>query len=97
VRYVRSDGKNTPGVHVPHPFDGAMTVTVNPAGVTGTFVWVRVQSKLEAPLLGLRGLGGAIAISTLAEITFYGYDQAGREVSVTGNMSVNFADWADPD
>lgn len=97
VRFVRSDGRNTPGVDVPYPFDGAMTVTANGGGGSGSFVLVRVQSKLESPLMALRGLGGAIAISTLAEVTFYGQDQAGRAVSATGQISVNFADWADPE
>jgi hypothetical protein len=61
------------------------------------FVLVRVQAKLEAPLAALSGLGGATVISTLAEVTFYGRDQTGREVAVTGTISVNFADWADED
>jgi len=41
--------------------------------------------------------GGALIISTIAEVTFYGHDQVGNQVSVTGTISVNFADWADPD
>jgi hypothetical protein len=32
----------------------------------------------------------------MAEITFYGQDQNGNSVSVTGSISVNFADWGDP-
>ena len=96
VQFVRSDGRNTPGVDVPYAFDGAATITVNGGGGQATFVLVRAQSKLEAPLKNLRGLGGAIVISTLAQVTFYGQDQAGNAVSVTGNISVNFADWADP-
>ena len=40
---------------------------------------------------------GAKAISTIAQITFYGTDQAGREVSASGNIGVTFADWGDPD
>jgi hypothetical protein len=76
------------------------------------FVLVRAQAKLEAPLVVLQGLyaidptngnvvrigggGGAVIISTIAEVTFYGHDQAGNQVSVTGTISVNFADWADP-
>lgn len=95
VRYVRSDGRNTPGVDVPYPFDGGMTLTVDGTGGAGTFVLVRVQAKLESPLMNLRALGGAMAISTLADVTFYGEDQAGRAVSVAGQISVNFADWAD--
>jgi hypothetical protein len=97
VRYVRTDGRSTPGVDVPYPFDGAITLTVDGGGAAGTLILVRVQAKLEQPLLALRNLGGAVALSTLAEVTFYGRDQAGRDVSVTGHISVNFADWADPD
>ena len=96
VEYVRSDGRNTPGVDVPWPFDGGMTVTVGNANSTGAFVVVRVQAKIEAPLAALVNGGGAGVISTIARVTFYGTDQTGREVSVTGNISVNFADWADP-
>jgi hypothetical protein len=41
--------------------------------------------------------GNARFISTIAEITFYGRDQAGNEVTAVGMMNVNFGDWADPD
>ena len=97
VRFVRSDGRNTPGVNVPYPFDGGMTMTVDGTGGAGTFVLVRVQAKLEPPLIGLRNLASSLVVSTIAEVTFYGHDQAGRPVSVTGQISVNFADWADPE
>jgi hypothetical protein len=96
VEYVRSDGRNTPGVDVPFPFDGAMTLTVGAGNATGSFEAVRVQAKLEAPLMALRSGGGQGVISTLARITFYGVDQSGHDVSVTGTLAVNFADWADP-
>jgi hypothetical protein len=49
------------------------------------------------PLKLLVGGGPAYSISTIARITFYGQDQAGHEVSATGQISVNFADWGDPD
>ena len=101
VEFIRADGRNTPGVDVPHPFDGGLTFTVNEEdGGSGIFTLVREQAKREEPLLALRrtstqpGGGGAISISTIARITFYGTDQAGRAVSVTGEISVNFADWA---
>jgi hypothetical protein len=58
------------------------------------FTLVRIQAKEEAPLKALRFSGGAIAISTVARVTFYGKDQTGREVSVSGNLDVTFADWA---
>ena len=54
VEFVRADGRNTPGVDVPFPFDGAMTVTVGAADATGgRSTLVRVQAKLEAPLTAL--------------------------------------------
>ena len=95
VEFRRSDGRNQPGVDVPYAFDGAVTATVAPGeSVTVPFVMVRIQAKLEAPLAALRFHGGALAISTIADVTFYGRDQTGREVMVTGSTSVNFADWA---
>ncbi len=96
VAFSRSDGRKTEGVDVPYAFDGAATGTIGSDGGTLNFVLVRAQAKLEAPLRALRGGGGAIVISTIATITFYGKDQNGNEVSVTGSMSVNFADWGDP-
>jgi hypothetical protein len=95
VRFVRSDGRNQPGVDVPYPFDGALTVTVGTSGATATLVLVRAQAKLEPPLSRLRAQGGAVAISTIAELTFYGRDQAGRGISASGQIGVNFGDWAD--
>jgi hypothetical protein len=98
VNFVRTDGRNTPGVDVPYPFDGAFTVTVQGGGTaTAGFTLVRIQAKQEAPLNLLAGGGTARAISTIAQVTFYGADQAGREVSATGNIGVTFADWGDPD
>jgi hypothetical protein len=96
VEYVRADGRNTPGVDVPYPFDGAMTLTVDTGGGIGTFTLVREQAKEEAPLKALVGGGGADVISTIANVTFYGTDQAGRSVSVTGSIGITFADWGDP-
>ena len=97
VDFRRTDGRNTQGVDVPYSFDGAATFTI-PAGGEAqvAFEVVRNQAKLEAPLANLRQGGGAIIISTIAEITFYGRDQVGNEVVATGQMSVNFGDFADP-
>lgn len=97
VSFSRADGRNTPGVDVPYAFDGAITGTVKlSTSLSVAFPLVRAQAKLEAPLLALRGQGGALLISTFAQVTFYGHDQSGNEVSVTGTISVNFADWGDP-
>ncbi len=95
VDFIRSDGRNTQGVDVPYSVDGAVTGTIGTTQASLVFAIVPVQRKLEAPLLALRNLGGAIAIMTIANVTFYGYDQAGNAVAVTGSISVNFADWAD--
>lgn len=93
VEYVRSDGRNTPGVDVPFAFTSGVTATITAsAGVD--FTLVRIQAKQEAPLKALAFRGGAQAITTVARVTFYGRDQTGREVSVTGNIEVTFADWA---
>ncbi|RPJ62758.1 MAG: hypothetical protein EHM24_25545 [Acidobacteria bacterium] len=96
VTFIRADGRNTPGVDVPYPFDGAATGTITGGSSKLVFVLVRAQAKKEAPLQALQGMGGAQIISTIAEVTFYGKDQAGHAVSVTGRISVNFADWGDP-
>ena len=96
VSYRRSDGRNTPGVDVPYGFDGAFTVTIPANGGGAGFDLVRVQAKLEAPLRNLRGGGAQLVISTIADVTFYGRDQAGNEVSVTGSIGINFSDFADP-
>jgi hypothetical protein len=96
VEYVRADGRNTPGVDVPYAFDGAFTATVGDTASGGGFALVRIQAKNENPLKLLVGGGPSYSISTIAKVTFYGSDQAGHEVSVTGQIGVNFADWGDP-
>jgi hypothetical protein len=96
VNFRRTDGRNTPGIDVPYGFDGGLGVTI-PAGssVSVAFEIVRHQAKLEPPLKNLAGFGGLGFISTIAEITFYGHDQNGNEVSVTGRIDVQFGDFGD--
>jgi hypothetical protein len=96
VVYRRTDGRNTQGVDVPYAYEGATTFTVTEGGASAGFVLVRVQAKLERPLITLTGAGGQLVISTIADVTFFGFDQTGTPVQVTGSISVNFADWADP-
>jgi hypothetical protein len=93
VRFIRADGRNTPGVDVPYGFDGGMTLTVGPTEVSGSFNLVRNIAKSEAPLRALAA--SRLVISTIAEVTFYGHDQTGREVSATANISVDFANFGD--
>jgi hypothetical protein len=97
VQFRRTDGRNVEGVDVPYAFEGAITFTVPPSGAaTASFSLVRAQAKLEPPLITLDNGGGSIVISTIADVTFYGHDATGEQISVTGSISVNFADWADP-
>ena len=97
VTFRRTDGRNTPGEDVPYAFEGAIGVTVGDGATEAVFSLVRAQAKLERPLVTLRGVNGALVISTIADVTFFGKDQTGRDVTVTGSISVNFADWADED
>jgi hypothetical protein len=93
VRYIRADGRNTPGVDVPYAFDGAATATVSSTSTIG-FEMVRIVAKREAPLAAL-GRNRAVFISAIAEVTFFGHDQTGREASVTGQIFVTFGDFID--
>lgn len=97
VQFRRSDGRQTPGVDVPYGFDGAITATVSGSGIKASFTIVRIQAKTESPLRLLAYRNASNAISTIADVTFYGSDQAGHEVNVTGHIGVDFADWGDPD
>jgi hypothetical protein len=92
VKYIRADGHNVQGVDVPYEFDGAATATISNTGSV-SFTLVRVQAKTEAPLAAL--VNNFQVISTIAEVTFYGHDQNGRAVSVTGRLDVDFSDWGD--
>jgi hypothetical protein len=96
VEFRRTDGRNTPGVDVPYGFDGGLGITI-PAGnsTAVSFEIVRHQAKLEPPLKNLTSFGGLGFISSIAEITFYGHDQNGNEVSVTGRIDIQFGDFGD--
>lgn len=91
VEYVRSDGRNTQGVDVPYAFDSQLTTTVTGTAAV-TFTLVRLQAKLEAPLAALAS--NNIPITTVAHVTFYGHDQTGRTVSVSGSIEITFANFA---
>ncbi len=96
IAYIRADGRNTPGVDVPFPIDGAVTATLGPTPVTVPFEIVRHQAKLELPLRSLAGFGGRLFITTIAEVTFYGVDTLGNAIQVKGTMNVSFSDYGDP-
>ena len=94
VDFIRADGRNMPGVDVPYSFDGAATGTVPASGqLILVFELVRHTAKLESPLVELEI--DPRVISTLAQITFYGRDLTGHDVSATGSISVDFGNFAD--
>lgn len=96
VEYVRPDGRNTPGVDVPFAIDGAVTRSITAGGSESViFDLVRHGAKLEPPLRNLRSLGGSLVINTIARVTFWGRDQNGNEVIVSGAIDVVFADFPD--
>jgi hypothetical protein len=95
VRFFRADGRNTPGVDVPYEFDGAFTLTVSGGDASAGFTIVRNAAKMEAPLAALRFNG--VVLTTIAEVTFYGADQTGHEVSATARMTIDFANFGDPE
>ncbi len=94
VVYRRTDGRNTAGVDVPYPFEGGVTFTTIDIA-SAEFTLVRAQAKLEQPLISLRNGGGAVPISVIAEVTFFGHDQTGAAVSAFGTIGINFADFGD--
>ena len=92
VRYRLLDGRNTPGVDVPHPIRGGLTFTVQGARTgTGIFDLVRIVAKNEQPLAALQV--SAVVLTVIADVTFYGRDQAGNAVSATGSVQINFANF----
>jgi hypothetical protein len=95
VEYTRADGRNTPGVDVPFPFDGAATGTIGAgASLTLGFELVRNVAKQESPLVQL--VTSPNIITSIARVTFYGQDRVGNNVSVTGQIQIDFGNFGDP-
>jgi hypothetical protein len=94
IAYSRSDGRNTPGVDVPLAFDAAVSATIPVGAATSVGLeLVRNAAKLESPLIQL-GRNPDI-ITTTASVTLYGVDQVGNDVSATGSIMIQFANFAD--
>ncbi len=92
VEYVRADGRNTEGVDVPYAFDGAVTGTITPNGTLQiTFEIVQPIAKQQSPLIQLET--STAIITTIANVTFYGTDQVGNSINVTGSMTVEFGNF----
>jgi hypothetical protein len=104
VVYTRADGRNTPGVDVPYPFDSAVTFTAR-VGSPGqaSFELVRNVAKEEAPLRALctstpfcLSVSNTL-ITTLADVTFYGQDRTGNDVTARASIGITFGDFGDPE
>ena len=60
-----------------------------PANGSGSvpFELVRQVAKNESPLLQITGSN---VVTMIAEVTFFGHDQVGNDVSATGSTLINF-------
>jgi hypothetical protein len=96
VSYSRVDGNNRPGVDVPYPFEGSMSILLKTSVSTDVgFVVVREVAKTEPPLVSLRGSRAERVIYCKAQIDFYGQDMTGKKVMATGYLNISFTDYAD--
>jgi hypothetical protein len=93
VSYRRADGHNTPGVDVPYGFDGALTGTTSGGSLILNFELVRNVAKMESPLADL--MTNPAVITTIADVTFFGRDMVGNDVSVSGSIQIDFGNFGD--
>jgi len=94
VSYRRADGRNTQGVDVPYAFDGVATGTVGPGtSLTLGFQLVRNVAKKESPLVQL--VTNPVIITMIADVTFYGQDRVGNDVSASGAVQIDFGNFGD--
>ena len=71
---------------MPFAWDGASTATVPVRGTAEIpFELVRIAAKKESPSVNL--LNSSAIVTTIAEVTFYGRDQAGNAISVVAPES----------
>jgi hypothetical protein len=95
VEYRRTDRpirETQPGVDVPYPIQGETTLTIASSGIV-SFELVRQTQKREAPLAQLRLPNNPVALSVIADVTFFGRDQAGNAVSATGSIGITFSNF----
>ena len=79
---------------MPYAFDGGATGTIAGTGTLSLgFELVRSVAKQESPLIQLTT--NPTVLGTIANVTFYGFDQAGNQISVTGSLTVDFANFGD--
>jgi hypothetical protein len=96
VTYTRTDGRNVPRrrrallIRLRRHVHGDAGETV-----TAGFEIVRNTAKEEAPLRAL--VSNPTLIGTIAEVTFYGKDRSGHDVSASGSIGITFGNFGDPD
>jgi hypothetical protein len=96
VSYSRVDGKNTPGVDVPLPFEGSLSAMITVGNTASiSFVVVREVAKLEPPLIGLADSRAEGVLQVTAKIDFYGQDMTNNKVKATGYLTIYFANYVD--
>jgi hypothetical protein len=101
VRYFRSDGRNQEGVDVPYRITGNVAQEVQSASAaTLNLEVVRLQAKLEPPLIQLRAnrgpIGGPIVVTMFAEVTLHARTTTGQITNaVSSRLQIDFADFAD--
>jgi len=97
VSYFRSDGRGAQGVDVPYTISGNLAAEVIYDSVANLSIEVvRRQAKLEPPLTGLvGGFGNPTVLTMFAQISVQGRTNIGDAVSATGQLQIDFADFAD--
>jgi hypothetical protein len=90
INRVHVHFRATTNVPLPADFDQGVTGTVPTSGTT-TLSFELVQSSAKGAL----GLVNGGQITATADVTFFGADQVGNAVSVTGSIQVEFANWGD--
>jgi hypothetical protein len=103
VRYFRTDGHSVEGVDVPYGISGPLgniryhTPSSGGGGeveASLTITIVRHDAKREAPLRALRSPNLTV-LTTIAQITVHGRTVQGDALVATGQVEVQFADFAD--
>jgi hypothetical protein len=96
VDYVRSNGRNTPGVDVPFGIDGTMDIRVGVnSSADATILVVRHTAKVEPPLSEITTGEGEKVITANAQLRFFGHDIAGRSISATGFLEIHWANYGE--
>ena len=93
---ISSSARKTMAVPTAHSGCGKSakaTGTTSGGKLDLSFELVRHVAKMETPLVEL-GSNAAI-ITTIADVTFYGRDQVGNDVTVSGTMQIDFGNFGD--